>query len=293
MNTRYLATFLAVAKYGTMAEAARRLRLTQGAVAQQIKTLEDELQVELVSRAGRTVTLTERGRALCQPIAHALQQFEQLTHLSHGHEVAGEIRVGASFPLLTFDMPIIVKELLARHPDVTLKLQVGQSPEFYAELEAGTLDVAIALEAPHQISKLIGWEWMHEEEFMLIAHQRHAGRHPHDLLASEPFIRYTRTEWGGYPIEGYLRRAGIQPAQRIESGLIPTIGKLVAENLGVAILPISKGAPVKDLPVVCMPLPEPCERRRYGLAWSRKSPKLSLIDAFRQAILNTRSERGH
>ncbi len=292
MNTRYLATFLAVAKYGSMAEAARRLRLTQGAIAQQIKNLEDELQVELVTRAGRSVSLTERGLALCQPIAHALQQFEELTHLSHGHEVAGEIRVGASFPLLTFDMPIIVKELLSRNPDVTVKLHVGQSPEFYAQLESGTMDVAYALEAPHQISKLIGWEFLHEEEFMLVAHQRHAGRDPHELLANEPFIRYTRSEWGGYPIEGYLRRAQLQPSQRIESGLIATIASLVAEDLGVAILPISKGAPLKHLPLVLLELPEPCERRRYGLAWSRKSPKLSLIDAFRQALHKTSKTRG-
>ena len=64
MNTDFLHTLAAVARHGSMAEAARRLGLTHGAVAQQIRKLEQELGVPLVARAGRTVHLTAKATEL-------------------------------------------------------------------------------------------------------------------------------------------------------------------------------------------------------------------------------------
>ena len=122
---------------------------------------------------------------------------------------------------------------------------------------------------------------LREEPYVLAAAPRHAGRHPHSLLTAEPFIRYQRSDWGGQHIDDYLRRVGIMPRERFELNAIESIAVMVSRDLGVAILPRSTNGAIERLGLLALPLPEPCEPRRFGLIWSRGSPRLALIRAFR------------
>ena len=56
---------------------------------------------------------------------------------------------------------------------------------------------------------------------------------------------------------------------------------MVSRDLGVAILPRSTNGAIERLGLLALPLPEPCEPRRFGLIWSRGSPRLALVRAFR------------
>lgn len=62
MNTEHLRTFITVADSGSFSRAAGTLRLSQGAVSQQVRSLERDLGLELFAHAGRTCRLTEAGR---------------------------------------------------------------------------------------------------------------------------------------------------------------------------------------------------------------------------------------
>ena len=64
MDSKFLDSFVAVVDYGSIAEAARRLNLTPGAVAQRIRALENEIGATLLVRSGRTVRPTEAGAAI-------------------------------------------------------------------------------------------------------------------------------------------------------------------------------------------------------------------------------------
>ena len=66
MNTTQLECFLAVADCLNFSKAAEHLRLTQPAVSHQIKTLEDELEVELFKRSSKSVRLTQEGHMFLQ-----------------------------------------------------------------------------------------------------------------------------------------------------------------------------------------------------------------------------------
>ena len=54
-----------------------------------------------------------------------------------------------------------------------------------------------------------------------------------------------------------------------------------SRDLGVAILPRSTNGAIERLGLLALPLPEFCEPRRFGLIWSRGSPRLALVRAFR------------
>ena len=71
--------------------------------------------------------------------------------------------------------------------------------------------------------------------------------------------------------------------------LAELVGHLVEvrslQHLGVAILPRSTNGTIERLGLLALPLPEHCEPRRFGLIWSRVSPRLALIQAFRDIAI--------
>lgn len=283
MNTDYLKTLLAVAEHGSMAAAGRRLGLTHGAVAQQIRVLEAELGVSLVARAGRTVHLTDKAGSLLEPMREALEQIERLRLLARTDDMVGELRLGAGNTALNSVVPSILEALVHRYPMVNVDIYPGHSSYFYPAIESGELDAAIALQAPYAIPKSLGWQLLREEPHVLVAASRHAGADAHALLASQPFIRYKRSDWGGRQADEYLRRACIRVRERFELSAIESIAVLVSRDLGVAILPVSTSGAIARLDLAVIPLPLPCEPRRFGLIWSRASPRQALI----QALLDT------
>ena len=285
MNTDFLATLVAVARHGSMAEAARRLGLTHGAVAQQIRALEQELGTPLVARAGRTVHLTAKAAELLGPLRDVLERIDRIRYLARSGEVMGELRLGAGNTALNSVVPAILEDLVLRHPLVNVEIQPGHSAKFYPAIESGELDAAIALEAPYPIPKSLGWQLLREEPYVLAAPPHHTGGDAHRLLASEPFIRYQRSDWSGRHVDDYLRRVGITPRNRFELNAIESIAVMVSRGLGVAILPRSTTRAIERLGLTTLELPAPCEPRRFGLIWSRGSPRLALIEAFRETAV--------
>jgi DNA-binding transcriptional LysR family regulator len=78
MDTRFLQSFIAVVESGSIAEAARRLDLTPAAVAARIRTLEEDLGVALVSRAGRVVRPTEAGLQILDQSRSVVRSMSEL-----------------------------------------------------------------------------------------------------------------------------------------------------------------------------------------------------------------------
>ncbi len=72
-STSMLVALDAAARAGSFTAAARELNLTQGAISRQINALEDQLDVILFERAGKTVLLTEAGKNYAREIGVALQ----------------------------------------------------------------------------------------------------------------------------------------------------------------------------------------------------------------------------
>ncbi|MGF1681755.1 LysR family transcriptional regulator [Photobacterium minamisatsumaniensis] len=71
-----LATFEVVARFGSLTQAAKQLHLTTGALSQQIKQLEQRLQLSLFERHSRGLTLTDNGTALYQVVSQSIEDIE-------------------------------------------------------------------------------------------------------------------------------------------------------------------------------------------------------------------------
>ena len=108
MDTQFLNTFVIVADRGSMAAAARDLNITPAAVSQQIRTLEREMGVSLIARAGRTVSVTEEGARILQRARDLLRDVADMRSIANDSALSGELRLGACPTALAGMLPDIL-----------------------------------------------------------------------------------------------------------------------------------------------------------------------------------------
>lgn len=263
-----------------MAAAARFLNITPAAVAQQIRTLERELGAPLIARAGRTVSVTEEGSRILQRSRDLLRDVSDLRSLANETALSGELRLGACPTALAGMLPDILAKMVEEFPQINAFIQPGYSAELYRAVEAGELDAAIVLHAPYALPKTCDWQLLREEPMVVLAPAAMAGRDPHELLATEPLIRYDRNHWGGRQAEEYLQRVGITPNERFELNALNAIAVMVDRGLGVSLVPDWAKPWPEGLDLVRIPLPEHSVPRQIGIVWSRASVRIRLVTVF-------------
>src|SRR5215472_1819049 len=126
-----LKVFRAVAEHLNFRKAAEHLFLTQPAVTQQIKALEDELGVRLFDRAAGGVSLTPQGLKLlahAQNIAAIVGQAEQELRAGEG-QLSGELALGVSTTIAQYILPRLLGAFLDEHPHVQFSLHSGNTSE--------------------------------------------------------------------------------------------------------------------------------------------------------------------
>ena len=267
MDIKYIQSFVAVVEAGSFAEAARKLDLTSAAIAARIKALEADLGVKLVQRSGHSVKPTDSGMRILEGSKAVIRNIRDLRAMAVDGDQPGELRVGCFVSALTNVLPPILKCLYERHPDASVFVTPGASVSLCGKVANGELDAAIVVEPQFSIPKNCQWQPFMEEPLVVVAPTHLAGCNAHDLLSTQPFIRYDRNIYGGQLADRYLRDHHIQVKQRLEIDGLLAIVSLVHEGLGVSLIP-DWSSMWKSLDVTRVPLPERAPVRRNGLIWN-------------------------
>jgi DNA-binding transcriptional LysR family regulator len=287
METRFLETFLLVVEHGSLAEASRRLGITPAAVAQRMQAIEEEIGVPLLIRAGRQVRPTEAGLAILEQSRRILSDVRHLRTLAAKDEPSGELRLGAISTALMGLLPSALQRLRGTVPDVEVFLLPGTSTSLYQSLNDGTIDAAIVVQPPFPIPKSFDWNLLRSERLILLCPTIWADEDAHTLLATRPFLRYDRNNWGGRLADQYLQKSGITPREWLELDSLEAIAVMVGNGLGVALVP-DWSRPWPDLGnFVRLELPLPAEPREIGMLWPRSSPVRRLVLVLLDALCTT------
>ena len=148
INYELYKVFYYVATSLSFSEASKQLFISQSAVSQSIKQLEEQLQVRLFSRSTRGVMLTSEGRTLLEYVTRALgliQNGEEKLAQSR-QLLTGELIIGASD---TVTKTYLVSRLEAFHkayPDIRIRILNGTSRMVLDYLRGGQVDIAFASE---------------------------------------------------------------------------------------------------------------------------------------------------
>ncbi|WP_386679136.1 LysR substrate-binding domain-containing protein [Loktanella sp. R86503] len=122
---RLLTTFEAVSRHGSMREAAARLNVTQPAISQSLKALEDHIGAPLIDRAVRPARLTEMGEILARAVRGGLGQItaavENIRTLHNSG--SGQVTVSCTLGMASYWLMPRLHTFYARHPDITVNVQ--------------------------------------------------------------------------------------------------------------------------------------------------------------------------
>ena len=135
-----LRPFEATARLGSFTLAAQELSLTQGAVSQQVRNLEDFLGVKLFERQARRLALTEAGRQVFASAQRALDDLERTTTRIVARGSRETVTLSAMPTLATHWLMPRLAWFTASHPDIDLRLTTSIEP---ADLHGGGIDVAL------------------------------------------------------------------------------------------------------------------------------------------------------
>lgn len=143
LDTALIRTFVTVADKASMTAAANALHLTQGAVSQHIKRLEEGLRCSLFERDRRGLRLTRAGERLLGKGKRLLALNDEIWDEMNGNAVAGGVRLGVPYDLVGTLLAPVLKTYAETYPQVEISLTCASSPELAAALAAGTIDLAV------------------------------------------------------------------------------------------------------------------------------------------------------
>ncbi|MCB9957858.1 MAG: LysR family transcriptional regulator [Rhodospirillaceae bacterium] len=227
---------MAIADQRTFAAAAQVVGLTQSAVSLQIKALESELGVILFDRTRRPPVLNADGRALVDRAREIIDLADQLTQSFRPDSMGSVLALGAIPTTLTGVLPATLGRLCRKMSGLRIRLSGGLSHELERRVHVGDLDVALVTE-PEYLQPTLTWRPFAAEPLMVIAPEGCEGETDEELLTAMPFIRFKRFAWASRIIDSHLRERGISVDPMIEIDSLDGINMLVANGLGVSIVP--------------------------------------------------------
>lgn len=242
---RQLRYFVAVARALHFGRAAEQLHVTQPPLSRQVAALEKSLGVTLLERNSRNVRLTAAGQRLLEDATGVIAAYDQARRNARAADAGeiGHLTVGFMMHAAYSSVPPIVRRFDTAFPGVELRLREMMSGEIVAAVQDGSIDAGVTFmpDAMRGLSALA----IHQEPLCLAAPSGHVLAASESIapadLAGETIIA-TLTETAPrlrQAADDWFASLPQPPAVRMEVRLQQTIVNLVAEGLGLALVPQS------------------------------------------------------
>ena len=294
MTLTELRYIVAVAREKHFGRAAEACFVSQPTLSVAIKKLEEELDVKLFERGSNEVSVTPLGAEIVRQAQTVIEQAAGIKEIAkRGKDpVSGPLRLGVIYTVGPYLLPDLVKQAIARVPQMPLILQENFTAKLLDMLRTGELDAAIMAEpfpdtglavAPlynepfvvavprtHALAKRkrISAEEL-KQETMLLLGTGHCFR-DHVLEVCPEYARFSSHAEG-------IRKS-------FEGSSLETIKCMVASGIGLTVVPQLSVPKDPDRHVVYVPFAAPVPTRRVVLAWRRTFTRYEAIAALRNAI---------
>jgi DNA-binding transcriptional LysR family regulator len=264
MDVKTLYTFIAVVDHSSFADAAAALGVSASAISVQMRGLEADVQIDLFDRTRRPSTLTPEGYAFAERAREVIAKWEELSETLRRSSNAGVLRLGAVHTAVAGILPPALLELRHTVPELAVRLTTGLTHELEAQLRSGRIDTAVVTE-PVTVPATMRFDEVCEERLVVIAHPGAEGGDHREVLARNPYVRFSRKARVAEMIEARLAEEGIAVASQMEVDTLDGVVALVTNGLGVSIVPERVGTAALPETLRLHPLGEPAAVRRMGL----------------------------
>jgi len=296
MTLTELRYIVAVAREKHFGRAADACFVSQPTLSVSIKKLEGELGVQLFERGGSEVSLTPIGEQIVNQAQRVLDEASQIKELAdQGRDpLRGPLRVGVIYTIGPYLLPRIIRAMIQNYPDMPLILQENYTVRLLELMRTGDLDVAVLAE-PFDDTGL-NTALLYDEDFWVAVPRAHVLAKK-SSIASMELKQETMLLLGiGHCFRDQVlevcpeaarlsaNSAGIQ--KTFEGSSLETIRHMVAEGLGITVLPRMSISLEDDGLLKFIPFKDPVPNRRVVLAWRKSFTRQDAINALQKTILS-------
>lgn len=292
MQLESLKMFCDVVESGSFSRAAQINHVTQSAVSQQIRALENRYQQKLLSRSARQVTPTPAGERLFRGCKEILARFGEVEQeiREQGTEVAGTTSVAAIYSVGLHELQNILKSLLKAHPKVNVRLSYRPSEQVYDSVILGSAEIGIV--AYPQARAGVDVVPFRNDKLVVVFPAGHPlaskSKVSMSAMAGLPFVAFDKEAPTRKAIDRLFREKNLSLNTTLELDNVETIKRAVEMGLGVTVLPLATVQQETALgTLVARPFAEGTFTRPIGLL-VRKGKYLdraaqAVLEAFRAA----------
>lgn len=225
----------------SFSKAAQLNSITQSAVSQQIRAMEERFRVPLIERSNKRFALTREGQALYDTSKQVIFHFDSLQHQLEEmrNVVSGTIRVSTVYSVGLHELPPYLKSFLREFPNVLVHIEYRRSNQVYDEVIEGTSDMGLVA-FPVQ-KKTIKVEPFRKDRLVVICNPQHPLSKRTDIvvsdLAKEKFVGFEPDIPTRKAVDKIFRDAGLDMKPVMEFDNIETVKRAVEIDAGISVVP--------------------------------------------------------
>jgi DNA-binding transcriptional LysR family regulator len=240
MNLNQLRVFYEAARSGSFTSAAKKLCITQPAVTAQIKTFEDQCNLKLFKKKGRSLYLSEEGSALYE---YAKRIFEYEKEVEDAIEEMrklkrGTLRLGTSKAYARYFMPFLITSFHEAFPHIKVHLDEGSSMDILRSLLDLKNEVAVIARVEEDPN--VTFVPFKRDELILILAPTHSFARKKSVsveeLVQEPMIMKEMGSGTRKQVNDLFGRKGLTPNVLMETSNTEFIKQLVQRGEGISFL---------------------------------------------------------
>ena len=269
LTLRQLRYFDALARHRHFGRAAGACAISQPALSEQIKELEEKFGTALFERCARQVRMTGLGEALAERVGTILAAVDELDGLAASHRPLRRLRLGVIPTVGPYLLPSVMQDLTAAYPDLDVHVRETITGRLAEELGQGRIDAAIVA------LPVAGFEAtpLFTEEFLLVRPRAEAAAPP-PALENLRAARLLLLEEGHCLRDQALSVCGQNPPREaFAASSLSTLVQMVGAGLGVTLIPaMAVAVEARSAPVAVTRFAAPQPSRTIGMIWRKTSP---------------------
>lgn len=294
MQIETLKIFCDVIETQSFSKAAMLNYISQSAVSQQIRGLEEKYDRKLIERGKRNLAPTQAGHLLYEGAREILERYRMMENRIQvlSKTIAGSLRVATVYSVGLHELPPYLKEFLRRYPSANIHVEYSRANKIYDDLVSGTVDLGIVAYPVRRSG--IEVILFREDQLVLICDPENplAKLKKAELqkLARARFVAFERDIPTRRAIDRILRQRGIPVEVVMEFDNIETIKRAVEIGAGISIVPsMTVQNEIQTGSLVAVELTGGDFRRPLGVISKKGKEKTQVMEKFIEVLLEGRA----
>lgn len=238
MDIKWIKTFIVAAKYENFRKTSEELFLTQPAITKHIKRLEENLNISLFERNGKTIALTSAGYHFLPHAREILTKYEkglgEFEAWKQGYK--RKLIIATAPQIASSILPSILRSFMDQNPDIEVFIHVLKSYEIGEEISAGRADLGLTRIKPIQTN--IDCQIVHEEPVILVGPTTDEGIDKYDektILQKYRLITHNHPDYWDHLLNDIKRSYPTVQTMKVDQ--IEITKRFIEQRLGISYLP--------------------------------------------------------